>query len=224
MDPKAEKYYMDSPYAYCSSNPIIHIGIDGREKVKALNPNIQYNSRLINAANNYKDDGAIHVWAHGSPNSITVYNGKNDVTISSTKDFQKFLSAESKTWQTKGKDEQVTIVLHSCETGKESDGNSSFARQLSKDLKNTTIIAPTENVVVDNNNKELGSYSTKTVNEGGKEKTVIDKQGRRVEFENGKITDGHSGDWQPHEPLSNKLSNTSLSTIVSVILTSLIQL
>jgi RHS repeat-associated protein len=170
VDPLAEKYYYVNPYSYCADNPIIYVDKEGKEKIISLDPNTPDNQRLIKAANKYKDDGAIHVWAHGSPGSITIYNGKKNEKITSTNDFQKFLTDNSKIWRNKGKD-HVTIILHSCETGKEKESGkeSSFARKLSEDLENTTVIAPTENVIVDNDtDTEGGTFSTTSITENGK--------------------------------------------------------
>jgi len=201
VDPLAEKYYYVNPYSYCADNPIIYVDKEGKEKIISLNPNKAGNPSIIKAANKYNDDGAIHVWAHGSSQSITIYDGKKEKTIASTKEFKKFLSDNSKIWQNRGKDDQVTIILHSCETGKESGNEPSFASKLSKDLENTTVIAPTEDVAVDNNtDTEMGSYSTKTVNEDGKEITVPDKVGQWRKFENGNITGGYSGILLPQDP------------------------
>jgi RHS repeat-associated protein len=92
VDPLAEKYYYVNPYSYCADNPIIYVDKEGKEKIISLNPNKAGNPSIIKAANKYNDDGAIHVWAHGSSQSITIYDGKKEKTIASTKEFKKFLS------------------------------------------------------------------------------------------------------------------------------------
>lgn len=198
MDPHAEKHYNESPYIYCSDNPMKYIDPDGKEKIISLNPNIKSNSHLINAANKYADDKAIHIWGHGDSKSMLVYVNGKDVEIKSSKDFQSFLSNNSKTWQNKGENEHITIILHSCETGKENGKEPSIASEISKDLKNTTVIAPSDKVVVNNeNDTEMGSYSTKTVEDNGKTKDVTVDKGTWNEFSNGENTESHPGDWQP---------------------------
>jgi len=198
VDPLAEKHYNESPYIYCSANPVRYIDLDGKEKIIAFNPNVQKNSHLIKAANKYTDDKAIHIWAHGSSKGMMVYVNGEDVPIKSTKDFQSFLSKNSKTWKNKGENEQITIILHSCETGKDNGKGPSFASEISKDLKNTTVIAPTEDVVVNkDNDTEVGTYSINEVDNNGKTENVTNEEGNWVEFSNGQETDSHLGDWQP---------------------------
>jgi hypothetical protein len=198
VDPLAERHYNESPYVYCSDNPVKYIDPDGKEKLISLNPNIKSNSHLINAANKYTDDKAIHIWAHGDSKSMLVYVNGKDVEIKSSKDFQSFLSNNSKTWQNKGENEHTTIILHSCETGKENGKEPSIASEISKDLKNTTVIAPSDKDVVNNeNDTEMGSYSTKTVEDNGKTKEVTEDKGNWNEFSNGENTESHPGDWHP---------------------------
>jgi RHS repeat-associated protein len=208
IDPLANKYYNMTPYGYVSNNPLKFIDPDGKEKIIALNPNVQKNSHLINAANKYKDDGAIHIWAHGNQKSLTIYDGQKEIPIESTKDFEDFLSTNSKIWQNRTEDEDVTIILHACETGKETVEGTSFARDISKGLKNTTIIAPSDKVVVNNSNDtEMGSYSTRTINKDGESKVISDKKGKWNEFSEGEKTGSHPGNWKPKQQDDNFIWN-----------------
>jgi len=210
VDPLAEKYYSISPYAYCAGNPVRYIDADGREKKIFLDPKDQANTHIINAANKYKDDDAIHIWAHGTSKSMIVFDGKKEIIITSAKQLDKFLLSTSEKWQNKGKNENMTIILHSCETGKDNGKDPSFAREVSKDLKNTNVIAATEKVVInDDTDTEIGTYSIKTVDVNGKSEEALDKKGNWVELSNGKETENHPGDWQPSikpEILTGKFS------------------
>ena len=198
VDPLAEKYPNISSYVYCADNPVKFIDPDGREKIISLNPDVKSNSHLINAANKYPDDKAVHIWMHGNSESMTVFDNGKERSISTPKQFETFLSKNSKTWKNKGENEHVTIILHSCETGKDNGNNPSYAGKISKNLKNTNIIAPTEKVVVTNSNDtEIGSYAIKTINSNGVNKEVLGQKGSWVDFSSGTKSETHSGDWQP---------------------------
>ena len=153
MDPMAEKYYSISPYAYCAGNPIRLVDPNGKEKIDALNPNDRENQIISSSIENFKDEeNVINIWAHGSSESITVYdkNAKEDVIISNAKEFEKFLSRNSNVWRTHKKGEEVIIVLHSCKTGSNSKGKEGFAQNISRSIKDAVIVAPEQNVYTAN--------------------------------------------------------------------------
>lgn len=58
IDPKAEKYFSITPYAYCNNNPVIFVDSDGRVKLNALihkpdvNRSRKYSSGNLRAFNN----------------------------------------------------------------------------------------------------------------------------------------------------------------------------
>ena len=146
VDPHCEKYYDTSPYVYCEDNPVKYIDPNGKEKLEFLSPmNPPTNRNLLLDYKYFNDDpNIINIWAHGNPDGMYKFDNK----ITTVKNFEKDFLSSSKLWnqhQENGND--VIIVLHSCHTGDETTGES-FARQLSKELKGATIIAPTENVNV----------------------------------------------------------------------------
>ena len=88
--PLSEKYYDVSPYAYCANNPVRYVDPDGREKLIFFQPHDKDNDILIKGANNFKDDGAIHIFAHGSSLGISPYTGVKKVASQNLLQFARF--------------------------------------------------------------------------------------------------------------------------------------
>ena len=190
---------------YCGGNPIRYIDQDGKEKLIFFQPHDKDNDILIKGANNFKDDGAIHIFAHGSSLGISPYTGvkksgeSKPAPIRKVSEFIELLN-KSETWRNRKDNEHVTIVLHGCKTGM---GENSFAEKVSKALKNVTVIAP-DNTLYMNEEGEIGVYYPKKDipekakvldKEEGKERSY--KKGSWRVFENGKVTKSFNGDWTP---------------------------
>lgn len=204
MDPLCEKYYSVSPYVYCGGNPIRYIDQDGKEKLIFFQPHVRKNDILIQGALKFKDDRAIHIFAHGSSQSISPYvsykDGKSkEEKIQKVDEFVKLLNM-SETWRNRKGNEHVTIVLHGCKTGM---GEESFAEKMSTSLENVTIIAP-DNTLYIGKDGEVGVYYPKKDipekakgldKEEGKKRS--NKKGSWRVFENGKVTHSFNGDWTP---------------------------
>ena len=90
VDPMSDKYPGVSPYAYCGNNPIKYIDPDGKEKLIWLNQ--KKDKTIISGAEKYKDDGAIHIFAHGSPKSITVTIDGKKQKVETPQQLEKLLS------------------------------------------------------------------------------------------------------------------------------------
>lgn len=195
VDPHAEKYYSTSPYSYCGANPIKFVDSDGKERILAVDKKAEANAPIVKAANNYNDEErVVNIWAHGDQEGIKVFynNDGKKQDITNAKDFEKFLSINSYVWRTKGKDEKITIVLHSCSTGKEEEEEkNSFARQMSKDLKNTTIIAPNQDIGVSKDGEETPRRETV---KNGEKKT---EEGRWIKYQDGKVTGSYPSNSKP---------------------------
>ncbi len=203
-DELREKYPNVGSYVYCDDNPVKYVDPDGREKIISfdLNDKIHDNRVIIRAALKVKDDNSIHIWGHGNNEGFEVNNGGKKYMIKNARQLNNFLMRYSRLWKQRDSNQKTTVVLHSCETGQGDSNNPSFAQNLSADgsMKNVTIIAPTESVVVDGTT-EKGTYKTDD------KVTTIVGEGRWLEFENGKINSVHPADWTPKEPTRNKVLN-----------------
>lgn len=180
MDPLCEKYPSISPYAYCMGNPVNAIDPDGKEVINGINENPSEESvkrgqtpegnRIISQlAENYRkyrdnNDKIIHLFAHGASQAISI-GGKtvdNELTITSAKELDAYLSENSKIWQKKDRIDGVVLVLHSCSTGK---GKNSIAEQMSEAFPDIKVIAPSEDIQAASV-KEMSISPTPTSNEG----------------------------------------------------------
>jgi RHS repeat-associated protein len=193
-DPKAEKYYAVSNYIYVDDNPIAYLDPDGNEKIHALYLNDKKNRAIVKEDANKFDDNkkVINIWAHGNSSEIFIYYNteKKENSIKNPKDFVKFLNANSKIWKNSKNKKELSIVLHSCDTGKESDEKEiSIARLLSKGLKDVNIYAPTGEL------QPIGD---------GKEKVI---EGNWHEYENGKVINIYNANSQPGSKGFNDSSN-----------------
>lgn len=210
-DPLAAKYPFESPYVVFGVNPIIYIDPDGKEKIIALDNNNKDNKTIIAGAEKYEDDGAIHIFGHGSSKGMTLVMNGIEYIIRTPKQLDRFLSKHSKTWQNKKTGDKPVIVLHSCKTGRDGkDGSTSFAQAISKSelFQNATIITPNERVYFSDNG-EIGTYKAKyadkygeyLLNECGeiKSRAQSETPGSWRVFQGGKQTGQYRGDWKPKE-------------------------
>ena len=151
MDPLCESRPWESPYLWCAGNPVKNIDPTGKEKLEFL----KSDDKLNKWVNQYTDDGAIHVFAHGLENGkgMALFEDKDKdkpIRIKSVSEFKQKVLSKSNIWKNKKRNNDVTIILHSCQTGK---GDNSFAEKISEELKGVTVIAPTENISVNIVNK-----------------------------------------------------------------------
>lgn len=85
----------------------------------------------------------IEIFAHGDPAGFDV-PGEKIKKISTPEQFERFLSDKSKIWKNRKEGEIITIVLHSCRTGRRASNMFSFAEKMAKSMTNVRIIAPDE--------------------------------------------------------------------------------
>ena len=210
VDPMMDKYPNVSPYAYCTWNPVLFVDPDGEEKLICYNTNTpklssfkgkgswnrfqkamdswRANCNLEKSAKKYKDyNGVIHLFAHGSSQRVDLANhGSKDAV-----GLEVFLGNNSKTYQKnimQGEQETTLLIMHACSTGK---GENSIAQQLSKNVEELLIFAPSEDALlgsdetVENNGvwnvfykgELLGSYKgdtdfRKELDENGSQKII----------------------------------------------------
>ncbi len=201
-DPLFEKYFWMSPYAYCANNPVKYVDPDGREKLIWLNKD--KDKTIISGANNYKDDGAIHIFAHGNSQFMTVKIDGEKQDVTNSRQLEELLSKYSEVWKNKKDGDNITIVLHSCRTG---EGDNSFAQKVSKDL-GVTVIAPDQRDYFSEYG-EIGTYKAKYTdknnnylrnNNGGiKSKERSNEMGNWRVFKNGEEKGSYKGSWKPKE-------------------------
>ena len=195
IDPMAEKYYNTSPYAYCANNPVNTIDPNGMEKLDVLDPEDDENEKIKKAITIYNDEkNVINIWAHGSPNGMTVFdkNRGENTTITDAKGFVNFLNKNSNVWKNRKDNEQITIVLHSCRTGDKDNGKPGFAQRVSSSIENAVIIAPEQNIYIVSG-VEKGTYFDtvkSTYNFHGAES-------RWMQFESGERTNTYKGNSLP---------------------------
>jgi len=205
IDPLAEKYPHMSPYCAFANNPIRYTDPDGREIRIFFNPNNDKDKTLIQGAQKYKNDDAIHIFAHGTSKGIyPVVDGKS-TSITSVQGFKNFLNEHSDTWKNRKEGENITIVLHSCRTG---EGESSFAQEISSKLEGVTVIAPDQRDYIGTEG-EVGTYKAKYVDKNNEYKRNSDGEIKSKErsnetgnwrvFKGGKETESYKGDWKPKE-------------------------
>ena len=202
IDRKAEDYPGTSPFAYCAGNPIRYIDPNGEKIIISFDPRDEKhgnNDSQRFMAKEYPDDDAIHIFSHGYKNGISVFHNGKRVIISNPKELDAFLTERSAEWKTRNNNEKMTIILHSCETGQ---GDNSFAERVSKDLKNTVVIAPDEKVVVNKENRLYGVYQTHEEYEGENILTKPVKLGHWKVFEDGKVIATYMGIWKPKSKIT----------------------
>ncbi len=193
IDRKAEDYPSTSPFVYCAANPIRYTDPTGQEKMIFFDK--KQDPFLYLWAVFYKDDDAIHVFAHGNKNNISITTGDSKRIISNPEEFKTHVLNKSKTWVDAQKSKKnITIILHSCNTA---NGDDSFAEELSKDkeLKDDRIIAPTKEIGVESDfDTEVRSLIYD--NEGNAIKCV---EGCWSVFKNGKRVQSFDSTWKAKE-------------------------
>ena len=149
-DPLADKFYPISPYSYCGGDPINNIDPDGKWTV-CLSKDDKLNKRALRQPY----DSKINVFAHGDPTAID-YSKKGDGNyIRNSKDLKEAILENLYQSEKILSKPGIEIVLHSCNTGLETDSKKRpIAQKLSKEMPNAIIKAPNGYLRIDLKGKE----------------------------------------------------------------------
>jgi len=190
VDPMSDKYPTLTPYNYGTNNPLILVDPKGEEKLIWIDNKKASDKTIISGANKYKDDGAIHIFAHGSSKAMFAVIKWKDQKITNGKQLDNLLSQYSDVWKNR------------------KEGDNSFAKRVSEDLENVTVIAPDQRDYY-NSEGEMGTYKAEYADENNeykrdsngkiKSNKNSDTPGNWRGFKNGKEIRSYRGDWQPKE-------------------------
>jgi RHS repeat-associated protein len=198
VDPLAEMYPDVSSYVYCVNNPVRFVDPDGREILNGMSKKDSYDipiRKAINITRNNEDPRVIHLYAHGSTEGMkVVVTGKNqeerNIHINTPQELKKFLDVNSKEWKSRKGNSDITLVLHSCDTGSETvSDQKSWAQKVSEsqDMQNVTIFAPTNPLGV---NTQNGKNERVENNPDG-------SKGHWIELKNGKKISVKPAEFKP---------------------------
>ncbi|MCQ2276185.1 MAG: hypothetical protein MJZ87_04475 [Bacteroidales bacterium] len=175
---------------------------NGEEKLIWLDKN--KDKAIISGAEKYNDDGAIHIFAHGSSKGLIVTIDGRKQQVRTAQQLEKLLSKYSNVWKNRQENDATTIILHSCRTG---EGDNSFAEKVSKEL-NVTVVAPDQRVYF-NEEGQVGTYKAKYADSDNeykrddngniKSKERSNVTGNWKVFRNGKEVKSFKGNWSPKE-------------------------
>ena len=188
VDPLAEKYTHESPFAYVGNNPLIFIDPDGKEKLIAINKETEENRTLNRGAEAFKEhnpESEIHLFAHGRETQISIQTDDGTTIIRTPEQLIDYLVENSEIWNI-ASGEEITLILHSCNTG---TGENSIAQNISEHpaFENVTIIAP-------NGFISMGADGSQRIR---RRDVIVNPSGSWRVFENGKQTRSFTNGWRP---------------------------
>ena len=168
VDPMADKYPGQSPYAYCTWNPVKLIDPTGMDtiysfatKLQDANKNAE-NTEILKWMRDEGDTpGMVTLSMHGSPDQveISVCDGLTTTLCDAKNLANKIKSMDLPDYKKNKKTDQTTIfLLYCCSTG---NGDNSIAEQLSWELQEITI-APQGTLLVGNDNHTMTNTISKT--------------------------------------------------------------
>ena len=216
IDPLAEKYVYNSPYALQENKFGKGIELEGLEVI--LLKDIPKNKPIIKAAKSgiYADDSktkTVHVFAHGNPKEFFNDTMKGSGAINEGSELNNVLNQGSSLWKNSKDKNGFTVVIHSCRTGRcttDKNGNKepSVAEKISSspEMEGVTIIAPDQRDGFTSNGYEVGPQATKNTDQNGDylPNTPDNEKGKQTSqfgnwnsFKNGKMIDQQRGNTKP---------------------------
>jgi uncharacterized protein RhaS with RHS repeats len=201
-------------YMYVKGNPVGYSDPDGREKIYAFDKNDKDNKQHIKAAEDYKNDGAIHIFLHSNNKHLKVNMGKGDKLIKDAEGLHNFLMQHSKTYKNSKDRSKLTIIFHSCRTaGKRKDGKDSIAKKISKSeiFRNNRIIGATTRTWTSADGTDLGAWhgshedaygnfiGKRDANGHAIDHYPIAPAGRWLILQGGNVVRSFHGTWMPKE-------------------------
>lgn len=218
IDPLADKYVYNSPYAFSENRVIDARELEGLEKVLV---NKKDDKLIYNVGSSNKDKTAIHTYAHGDQtgfrdNTNIQADGKGN-WVNTKSEFISVMStgSEKEQWESRSADNPAVVVLHSCRTGrsitKDGEKTQDSAAEKFSEVENTIVVAPDERDYFSEGiffDSEMGPYVNSNTDENAgyekrdkKNEPVSDRTNERGEwiiYRNGEEIGRKPGNWEPN--------------------------
>ena len=185
-DALAGSYPHLSPYTNCANNPLIYIDPTGMETKEFVDETNEKDKVIAEVAKKYPENKDIQIFAHGDTKGIDVFIDGGTERIENANTLIKLINKYFETGKNITNNSDATIVLHSCNTGR---GNNSFAKNISEEMPNATIIAPNGYVVINSISGRM---------EVSKTRSSFDKKGEWRVFKQGEIVNTLPLDAKPN--------------------------
>lgn len=167
-----------------------NIAKDKQKQVILLDPKVERNKPIIEAAINASDNGAINVYAHGTPNNLEIPLGgvqiwSHDPSLIANAINSGLSEKDAQAWQ----NGEIPLMFHSCSIAHDLGDAPGLAQQFSAAFTKAVIIAPDAPLAF-HDGKEWGPFRPKFENDYGyytkPDQSLSKKRGSWRMFINGK--------------------------------------